>query len=163
MIATLGGMDGYELLPDPGDDWSPTKAQVRRQREREELREHAARMAAEAPPLSEETLRRVASLLSHKTSESDQVEWGLRLFCRHVITRRSHHTHTTVHAAFMGGITCPECGLDPATIIAADVLRRLESEPPPKPQRTRDDQSIRRVIARHEREIEKLRAQLGDA
>lgn len=161
MIATFGRVDGYELLPDPGDDWSPTKAHVRRQREREELRGHAARMAADAPPLSEETLRRVAALLAYKTLASDLVAWRLRLFCGHVITRRSHHTNTTVHAAFMGGIRCPDCGLDPATIVAAEAVRRLESDPPPQPHRTRDDESIRLAIARHESEIEKLRRQLG--
>lgn len=153
-------MDGYELLPDPGDDWTPTKTQARRQREREGLRDHAARVAADAPPLSQETLQRVAALLSHKTPASELVEWRLRLFCGHVITRTSHHTHTTVHSAFMGGIKCPECGLDPATIIGARALRRLESDPPLTHRPQRSQQSIRRAIERHELEIERLRAEL---
>lgn len=155
-------MDGYELLDDPGDAFVPTKTQVRRQREREELREHAARAATEAPPLSEDTLQRLAVLFSNKTSRSDLVEWRLRLFCGHVIHRNSHHTHRTVHAAFMGGIACPQCGLDPATIVAAQALRRLESDSAPKPRTKRSDESIRRAIERHEREIDRLRAQLDD-
>src|SRR5687768_7583591 len=106
-------MDGYEVVPDPGSDWQPTKAQVRRQRESEDIREHAARLAAEAPPLSKEALHRVAVLLSHQTPPSELVEWRLRLFCGHIVLRTAHHTHTTVHAAFMGGISCKDCGLDP--------------------------------------------------
>ena len=113
--------------------------------------------------MSEETLQRLAVLFSHKTSKSDPVEWRLRLFCGHVILlRNSHHTHTTVHAAFMGGIACPECGLDPATIIAAQALRRLEPDAPPKERKKRPDDSIRRAIERHERKIERLRAQLDE-
>ncbi len=154
-------MDGYELLPDPGDDWSPTKRQVRRQREFEDIRVHSARMAAEAPPLSDHALRTIATFIMNRPPESDLVEWRLRLFCGHVVTRRSHHTNTTVHMAFTGNVPCPECGLDPATIVAAEALRRLEPDPPPKPSRTRDVASIRRAIARHEREIEKLRTELG--
>ena len=154
-------MDGYELLPDPGDDWTPTKAQAGRRREREELRDHAARVAAEAPPLSQETLQRVAVLLSRKTPPSELIEWRLRLFCGHVITRTSHHAHTTVHSAFMGGIKCPECGLDPATIIAAQAIHRFEPDPPPTPRSQPSEESIRRAIERHERAIDKLCAQLG--
>lgn len=161
--ATFGRMDGYELLADPGDDWVPTKAQVRRQREREEFREYAARAAAEAPPLSQETLQRLAVLFSHKAPASDLVEWRLRLFCGHVITRTSHHTHTSVHSAFMGGIKCPECDLDPATIIAAQAIRRLTPDPTPQPRSDRSEESIRRLIERHEREIAKLHAQLDEA
>lgn len=76
-------VDGFELIPDPGKDWSPTKAQVRGQRDGEELRARAARLAAEAPPLSEEILQTLAVLLPRKTLPSDLVEWWLRLFCGH--------------------------------------------------------------------------------
>jgi hypothetical protein len=93
---------------------------------------------------------------------SDLVEWRLRLFCGHVVTRTSHHTNTTVHMDFTGTVACPECGLDPSTIVSAEALRRLFPERQPL-ERDRDDTSIRRAIARHEREIEKLRAQLGES
>lgn len=57
-------MDGYERIPDLGDDWQPGKREVRRQRDAEEIRQHAQAMAASAPPLSQETLRRVAAIMS---------------------------------------------------------------------------------------------------
>lgn len=155
-------MDGYEVLPDPGDVWSPTKRQVRRQREFEDIRVHAARMAAESPPLSEHALRTIATFILNRPPESELVEWRLRLFCGHVVTQRSHHTNMTVHMAFTGTVACPECGLDPATIVAAEALRTLDPDPPAEQPRTSDDAAIRRAIDRHEREIEKLRAELGE-
>jgi hypothetical protein len=33
LIATFVGLEGYEQIADPGDDWTPTKRQVGRQRE----------------------------------------------------------------------------------------------------------------------------------
>lgn len=92
-------MDGYEQIIDPGDDWTPTKRHVRRQREFEDIREHAVRMAADSPPLTAEQLRTLATFIINRPPESDLVEWRLRLFCGHVVTRTSHHTNTTVHAA----------------------------------------------------------------
>lgn len=153
-------MEGYQRLPDPGPEWSPTKTQVRRQRESEALREHATRLAAEAPPLSDETLRRLALVFSRKPPPSELVEWRLRLFCGHVANRTAHRTHSTAHSAFTGAVMCSECGLDPATIIAAEVTARSEPEAPPSPRTPRDADATRRAIASHERQIVRLRAQL---
>lgn len=155
-------MKGYEQVPDPGDDWTPTERQIRRQREFEDIREHAVRMAADSPPLTAGQLRTLATFIMNRPPESDLVEWRLRLFCGHVVTRTSHHTNTTVHMAFTGMVACTECGLDPATIVSAEALRRLAPEPPQPKERGPDSASLRRAIARHEREIEKLRAQLGE-
>lgn len=157
-------MDGYECVPDPGPDWVPTKKDERRQREREEIQRHAQLVAADAPPLSKETIERVATLLSRPARPEELMQWRLRLFCGHVVLRTAHHTHTTVHGAFMGGVRCPECGLDPATIIAAEAIGRIAG--PLVATRSRsaatDAEGIRLAIARHEREISRLRSQLVD-
>lgn len=121
-------MDSYECMPDPGDDWIPTSKQLRLQREREDMRQHAARMASLAPPLSEATVQRLVALLSQQPSANEMVEWRLRLFCGHVITRMAHRTHKSVHAAFTAAISCAECGLDPATIVAAEAVCRLQPD-----------------------------------
>jgi hypothetical protein len=155
-------VDGYERIADPCNDWTPSKRQVRRQREFEDIREHAVRMAAESPPLTAEQLRILARFILARPPESDLVEWRLRLFCGHVVKRTSHHTNTTVHMAFTGTVSCPDCGLDPATIVSAEALRRLGPERPPQ-KRDRGDDSIQQAIAHHERELEKLRAQLGES
>ena len=155
-------MDGYEHIPDPGDAWVPSPKQVRQQRDREDMRKHAASLAREAPPLSTATAQRLATLLSQRPLPRELVEWRLRLFCGHVIARTAHHTHTSVHSAFIGGIACPDCGLDPATIIAAEALHRLEPDPAAPAASPDRDADLRKSIARHERAIERLRGQLHD-
>jgi hypothetical protein len=155
-------MEDYEHIPDPGDGWQPTNRDIRRQRQSEDIRSHAREMAASAPPLSQQTLERLATLLSRPTPRHDLIEWRLRIFCGHVVTRTAHHTHTTVHAAFTGSVKCGECGLDPATIIAAEAIGRLEphrSEASSRP-RSLDRQRIEAEIARHERAVARLRTKL---
>jgi hypothetical protein len=155
-------VDGYECIADPGPDWVPTKKDERRQREREELKLHARRIAADAPPLSQATLERVAVLMSRPTALTELMEWRLRLFCGHVVARTAHHTHTTVHGAFMGAIPCSECRLDPATIVAVEAIGRVAMPTPPSKRPGRDAAAIRSSIAQYERQIEDLRRQLGD-
>lgn len=48
--------------------------------------------------------RTIATFLMNRPPESELVEWRLRLFCGHVVTRRSHHTNTTVHMAVTGNV-----------------------------------------------------------
>lgn len=155
-------MDGYEHLADPGSDWAPTKKDQRRQREREELVLAARRMAAGAPPVSDETLARVAALLARPTPPTELVNWRLRLFCGHVVNRTAHHTHTTIHGAFMGAVACAECGLDPATIVGAEALGRVAVPQPAARSEVKDERRIKAAIAHHERQIEELRRQLSD-
>lgn len=118
-------VEGYEFIPDPGADGMRTKKQERAQREHEEINRAARELARAAPPLSPESIERLRAILSRRTPPEDLMLWRLRLFCGHVVERHAHYTHTTVHAAFMGAVACPECGLDPATIVAAEVLGRL--------------------------------------
>lgn len=155
-------MDGYEHIPDLGDDWQASKRNVRRQRQAEEIRQHAQAMGASAPPLSQETLRRVVAIMSRPTPKHELMEWRLRLFCGHVVKRAAHASHTTVHGAFTGSTRCPECGLDPATIIAAEAIGLVEERPQkPKATNTAAEQGrIEKVIARHERELARPRADL---
>lgn len=158
-------MEGYEHIPDVGDDWLPSKREERRQRQAEEIRQQARAMAASAPPLSQETLQQMAAIMSRPTPKHELMEWRLRLFCGHVVKRAAHASHTTVHGAFTGSTRCPECGLDPATIVAAEAVGLVE-ERPPQPKATKPEAErarIEKAIARHERELERLRAELRSA
>jgi hypothetical protein len=47
------------------------------------------------------------------------MRWRLRLFCGHVVERTAHISYRTAAQAFTGSHACPECRLDPATILAA--------------------------------------------
>jgi len=119
-------------------------------------------VAASAPPLSQETLQRVAAIMSRPTPKHELMEWRLRLFCGHVVQRAAHASHTTVHGAFTGSTRCPECGLDPATIVAAEAVGLAEERPRQvKATNTAAEQGrIEKAIARHERELARLRAEL---
>lgn len=122
----MNDLERYERIPDPGEPFEPTKAHTRRQRQAVDIREAAARLAADAPPLSEETIAKVAALFRVPTRPTDLMQWQLRLYCGHQVIRRANYTHETVHAAFMGSARCEECGLDPATIVAATAIGRVE-------------------------------------
>ena len=80
-------------------------------------------------------LNEVRVLLAPRPA-SELMRWKLRLYCGHVIERTAHASHKTVHAAFCGSAKCPECGLDPAAIVAAKpigLVSDLASLSPPKP------------------------------
>lgn len=40
-----------------------------------------------------------------------------------------HYTHKTIHAAFTGSASRPECGLNLATIVNAEAIGLLEERP----------------------------------
>lgn len=56
------------------------------------------------------------------------MRWRLRLYCGHVVERTAHYTHKTFHNAFMSAGACPECGLDPTTIVDGEAIG-LAAEP----------------------------------
>lgn len=74
-------------------------------------------------PKQRETLGR---LLSNRTPPHELMKWRLRLYCSHVVERTAHYTHKSIHAAFTGGLSCPECGLDPAVIVDGEAIGLLE-------------------------------------
>lgn len=112
------------------------------------------------PPLSPTQVERLSNILRHRTPDHELMRWRLRLFCGHVVERTAHHSHKTVQAA-LSNQDCPECGLDPATIIDAEPLGLL-GEPP---RRSTVSQSIAKPTRRQlearvhdlEAELERLR------
>lgn len=82
-----------------------------------------------SPPLSPGQVEKIGRILGGPEQPHELMRWRLRLYCGHVVERRAHYTHKTLHAAFTGSVDCPECGLDPATIINGEVIG-LEGEPP---------------------------------
>lgn len=74
------------------------------------------------PPLSPASIERLGQILGGPTRPDELMRWRLRLYCGHVVERLAHYTHKTTRAAFTGSVTCPECGLDPASIVDGVVL-----------------------------------------
>lgn len=99
-----------------------TKKHQRAQEESERIREHAHRFAQQAPPLKPEQVAELSRLLGHRTPRHELMRWRLRLYCGHVVEKTSHYTHKTLHSAFTGSTRCPECELDPATIVDGEAI-----------------------------------------
>lgn len=154
-------LDRYERLGDPDIAVTLDRRADRRQQEAETIHEHARAEAAKAPPMSAETAEKIVRLLSVRTPPCELMRWRLRLYCGHVVERTAHIEHRSVHAAFMGGRACEECGFDPATIVAARALGAVE--PPPKQATSLQPERelIKQRIAKLEAELGRLRADLA--
>lgn len=97
-----------------------------------------------------------------RTPDHMLMRWRIRLFCGHVVERTAHRDHTTVERAFTLS-RCVECGLDPASIVAARPLG-LVSEPPPPPNPTVQRREKAELdLERARREVARLEKELGIA
>lgn len=85
------------------------------------------------PPLLPRQKEALARLLGSPTPPYELMKWRLRLYCGHVVERAAHHTHKTLHSAFAGSTACPECGLNPATIVDGAAIG-LQGQRPSAPQ-----------------------------
>jgi hypothetical protein len=105
-----------------------------------------------------QTMRRLPDTPLHQ-----RMRWCLRLYCGHVVERTAHVDHRTIHAAVAAGIVCPECGPDPATIVAGRALGAAASPPQAaagkSPKRARTG-SLERRLARAKAEVAGLEAEL---
>ncbi|MGO1510427.1 MAG: hypothetical protein ACTHW4_07630 [Actinomycetales bacterium] len=116
------------------------------------------------PPLSPRQIEELSRIFSRPTPPHELMRWKLRLYCGHVVTKTSHYTHKTLHAAFTGSTSCHECGLDPATIVDGEAIGLAGERPiaPPQPaqpsvtRRPTKAQLEARVRAL-EQEVERLR------
>jgi hypothetical protein len=52
------------------------------------------------PPLSPSQIENIREILRNPTPPHELMRWRLRLYCGHVIERRAHYTHKTIHTAF---------------------------------------------------------------
>lgn len=118
----------YETRGDLDAPFVLTKKAERAQQEREQIRAHAKELVDQLPPLSAGQCEQIGRILS-TAPRAEQMTWRLRLFCGHTVVRSAHASHRTIHGAFMGGVSCPECGLDPATIIDGEAIGLVESSP----------------------------------
>jgi hypothetical protein len=118
----------YERLGTPLEDYKLTRRDRQWQRSLQEIREHARREAAKMPALPDEVLEKVATLLSQPTPDSQIMRWRVRLFCGHIVEVRHHYEMKRPTDHGCGSQRCPECGMDPAAIVAYEPLG-LAAEP----------------------------------
>ncbi|MDP8931387.1 MAG: hypothetical protein M3O70_23160 [Actinomycetota bacterium] len=151
-------LEDYEQLGDPEAEHELTGRDHREQRTSEDIQERARKAAAMAPPLSTETLEKVAALMSVRTPPSHLMRWRLRLYCGHVTTQTAHASHKSVHAAFGMGRRCEECGRDPSAIVAARAIGLVGESASSDLRATMAEPAERKRI---ERRIGKLESELA--
>jgi hypothetical protein len=159
----------YERLGTPLEDYELTRRDHQRQRSLQEIREYARRAAAKMPPLPDDVLEKVGTLLSQPTPDSQIMRWRLRLFCGHISQARRHCTMTRPTDHGCSPQRCPKCGMDPAAIVAYEPLG-LAAVPTPAPAaprpRARSSLSKAELQAENARlreELIRVRAQLPGA
>lgn len=117
------------------------------------------------PPLSPEQIDTIGKLLGTPTPPAHLMNWRLRLYCGHIVELTAHYTHKTLHGAFTGSISCPECGLDPAVIVDGEAIGLLEqparAKKPDQP--TRPVKPTKAQLESRVRELEAEIARLRDA
>lgn len=112
-----------------------------------------------APPLSPAQIERIGRILGAPKQPHELMRWRLRLYCGHVIEKQAHYTHKTLHAAFSGSTTCPECSLDPAIIVDGEALG-LAGEPPFAPRSSRAPTPRKPTKAELEARVRELEAEV---
>jgi hypothetical protein len=137
---------------------------------RDAVKEQAAKWEAEEaadPELREgrrKTVERGRTMLftfANQTRDHELMRWRVRLYCGHIVETRRHCTidEPTRHGS--SSTVCPECGMDPARIVAYEPLG-LVAKPPwstqrqPRPNR----RSIEKRLKKIEAEANELRNQL---
>lgn len=115
------------------------------------------------PPIPKAAAELIGRMLASKTPDDQVMRWRLRLFCGHIVERTAHISHTDISSAFHSTATCPECGLDPATIVAGKPLgakaeRVVAQQSTDERARLRD--AVTKRLRRAEAEVERLRDEL---
>ena len=119
-------------------------------------------LGSETPAPVAANIARVLDQLLRQTPTPPHMlmRWRLRLYCGHVVERHAHAENPTAERAFMGQVSCVECGLDPATIVAARALGVVESPPAPPSRKKPSVQALRRKLEKAEAEVARLRAEI---
>ncbi|MFG2030496.1 hypothetical protein [Streptomyces sp. NPDC048825] len=148
-------LTGYQL----------SQADHRRQHEAVQVHEWVQRQLAQAPRWSDERWEKMRQLLGPSTSAWELQRWRLRLYCGHVIEATRLRERPRPDGGICDKERCPECGLDPAVIVAFEPLGPVADPSPEKRSRkpsrsTRKPPADRRSRAELVAENEALRAEL---
>lgn len=148
--------------------WQRTSERIREAVVREVAREQAEEEAdPELRARRGAALERASDILRNSHQPDWQLmRWRVRLYCGHIAETRRHCTlrEPTMHGS--SSMRCPECGKDPAVIVAYEPLGLLARSPhgdvpceprPSKPSRAQ----LERRVAELEAEVSRLKAEAG--
>ena len=103
-----------------------------------------------------ELQRNVRAILARKTPDHQVMRWRFRLYCGHIVIRTRHANMEcpTMHGS--SSQAYPECGMDPASIVAYEPIGLVQqpaptSSPPPRPTRRQLEQRVRELESENER------------
>ncbi|MFE4456825.1 hypothetical protein ACFROC_05635 [Nocardia tengchongensis] len=162
-------LETYELTP--GDHRNQKAAKAIRAGVAEQVKKWRAEEAAD-PELRAQRAAAVVNawtmLAECKTRDDEIMQWRVRLYCGHTTMTSRHCSaeNPTMHGP--SSMQCPECGMDPARIVAYEPVGLVSprpdntgatSSPPPKPQ-TRKQLEAR--IAELEQQLKATREDSAD-
>jgi hypothetical protein len=128
---------------------------VKRQAAKWEAEEAADPDLWEARRETAERGRTMIRTFASQARDHELMRWRVRLYCGHIVDTCRHYTidEPTRHGSASMG--CPECGMDPARIVAYEPLG-LVANPPRTTGTHRQTQPSRRSI---EKRLEKIEAE----
>lgn len=127
----------------PLADYKLTKADRHRQHEAVQAHEWIQRQLAKAPPWPEERWERMRQLLGPPTPPWELQRWRLRLYCGHVVEATRIRQSPRPDGGVCDKARCPECGLDPAVIVAFEPLGPVAEPPADNRSRKQSSRSTR--------------------
>ncbi|MFD9196439.1 hypothetical protein ACFWCA_50675 [Streptomyces phaeochromogenes] len=116
----------------PLADYQLTRPDRSRQHEAVQVHEWLQRHVAQAPRWSDKHWEQIQDLLGPPTPAWELQRWRLRLYCGHVIEATRLRKNPRPDGEFGDKERCPECGLDPAVIVAFEPLEPVAAPPPDK-------------------------------
>ncbi|MEU8076072.1 hypothetical protein AB0B31_11535 [Catellatospora citrea] len=152
----------------PLEAYELTKADHRAQSTSDRIGEAAAAMtrseqAQEAadPELArrrvESTKEALLMIFSHRTPDRDLMRWRFRLYCGHIMETTWHRE--TERPTSLSSQRCPQCGKDPAVIVAYEPLGLVDEPPSASPGPAVPPRLTRTQL---ERRIKDLEGQLAE-
>jgi hypothetical protein len=163
----------------PLEDYQLTRRDHQDQRTADQIREAVERETAKwraeeetEPELREgriEAVRRALEVVARfQPADREIMRWRVRLYCGHTVETRRHCTIQEPRMHGSSSQRCPECGKDPAYIVAYEPIATLdESLAPPKAQLSMSARPSRaqleRRVAELETEVSRLKSEMRRA
>lgn len=146
----------------PLDDYELTREDHRQQKQFAGTREAVERMFKDnpPPPLSDHQKARLRELLRPQP-DYEIMRWRVRLYCGHVneTSRHRENDKPTNHGSV--SMCCPQCGMDPAAIVAYEPIGlRGESPQPVMWAKQPSKVTLQSRLKKLEAEADELRQQL---
>ena len=164
-------MTSRRSLHFPLETYELTRQDHRDQKTSQDIAEHARKAVAKLhaeeaadPHLRQrrqEAVRRAWTLLTaNRTPDHEIMRWRVRLYCGHIVetTRHFEAESPTMHGS--SSMPCPDCGLNPARIVAYEPIGLLASPSERATDAAEPSPPNRLTRQQLERRIEELEAKL---